>query len=147
MIGIYKITNPKGEVYIGQSIDIQRRFNCHGYSKRKNGKLNDSFLKYGKENHKFEVIEECLVELLNERERYYQDYYNVLENGLNKSLISTKDLSGIGLGRKKDKTLKISVIITNKDNKSINFSIRLKGNTTKEDVYKKVDEFINKVLC
>ena len=27
MIGIYKITNPKGKVYIGQSIDINRRFN------------------------------------------------------------------------------------------------------------------------
>ena len=27
MIGIYKIINPKGKIYIGQSIDIDRRFN------------------------------------------------------------------------------------------------------------------------
>ncbi len=26
MIGIYKITNPEGKIYIGQSIDIDRRF-------------------------------------------------------------------------------------------------------------------------
>lgn len=25
MIGIYKITNPNGKVYIGQSIDLERR--------------------------------------------------------------------------------------------------------------------------
>ena len=26
IVGIYKITNPKGKVYIGQSVDIERRF-------------------------------------------------------------------------------------------------------------------------
>ena len=36
MIGIYKITNPKGKIYIGQSINIENRFkvykryNCKG---------------------------------------------------------------------------------------------------------------------
>ena len=27
MIGIYKITNPTNKIYIGQSIDIKKRFN------------------------------------------------------------------------------------------------------------------------
>ena len=30
--GIYKITNPKGKVYIGQSIDIYKRFKSYKYS-------------------------------------------------------------------------------------------------------------------
>lgn len=36
MIGIYKITNPKGKVYIGQSIDINERFKTYSYLKCKN---------------------------------------------------------------------------------------------------------------
>ena len=28
-IGIYKITNPKGKVYIGQSININKRWNAY----------------------------------------------------------------------------------------------------------------------
>jgi group I intron endonuclease len=90
MIGIYKITNPINEVYVGQSRKIQRRKNEHFSDKEcKHFKLKESFLKYGKENHLFEVIEECSIRLLNERERYWQDYYNVLENGLNCSLTKT----------------------------------------------------------
>ncbi len=57
-------------------------------------RLHKSFKKYGVENHIFEVIEECNIELLNERERYWQDYYNVLENGLNCRLTTTNDKSG-----------------------------------------------------
>jgi group I intron endonuclease len=85
MIGIYKITSPSGKIYIGQSIDIERRFN--GYKKRhckSQPKLNRSFVKYKPENHKFEIIKECNVYELNDYERYYQDFYNVLSsNGLN----------------------------------------------------------------
>jgi group I intron endonuclease len=89
MIGIYKIINPKNKVYIGQSIDIEerlkqyKRLNCPFQTK-----LLNSLKKYGIDNHKFEIIEECSPENLNERERYWQDYYNVLEEGLN--LIKTK---------------------------------------------------------
>ena len=57
-------------------------------------KLYNSFLKHGIEKHSFEILEECLIELLNERERYWQDYYNVLNIGLNCRLTSTFDKSG-----------------------------------------------------
>lgn len=56
--------------------------------------LYNSFLKHGVESHTLEVIEECNVELLNERERYWQDFYNVLENGLNCRLTTSKCKSG-----------------------------------------------------
>lgn len=61
MIGVYKITNPKNEMYIGQSCDIEKRFKQHK-KKPCNKKLRESFLKYGVENHKFEVIIECEID-------------------------------------------------------------------------------------
>lgn len=82
--GIYKITSPSGRVYIGQASDTSKRWKeyiklrCKGQLK-----LFSSFLKYGVESHIFEVIEECSLEQLNERERYWQDYYDVLNGGLN----------------------------------------------------------------
>jgi group I intron endonuclease len=93
MIGIYKITSPSGRIYIGQSKNIKQRFityNCL-YNSRKQVLLNRSFLKYGVKNHTFEIKEECNYNLLNFRERYWQEYYNVLEDGLNLCLVSTKE--------------------------------------------------------
>lgn len=91
MIGIYKITSPSNKVYVGQSIRLEERI--IGYKKQKNcngqPKLFNSFLKYGIENHKIEIIEECSIDLLNIRERYWQDYYDVLKKGLNCLLTKT----------------------------------------------------------
>lgn len=96
MIGIYKITNPKGRVYIGQSNNIKRRFK--EYSKLQNckgqPKLYNSLLKYGVDNHSFEIIEECEENQLNDLERYYQDLFNVLDFGLNCKLTTSKDKYG-----------------------------------------------------
>ena len=98
MVGIYKITNPKGRVYVGQSVDIERRF---GYYKGVQNKayqvrLNSSFSKYGIDNHKFEILEECEVSELNDKERYYQDLYDVLgSKGLNCRLTTSSDKSGV----------------------------------------------------
>lgn len=95
MIGIYKITSPSGKVYIGQSTNINQRFISYKNSScRTQVKLYRSLLKYGYENHLFEIIEECNVEQLNEKERYWQDFYNVLKAGLNCRLTSTSDKSG-----------------------------------------------------
>ena len=95
MTGIYKITSPSGRIYIGQSITIQKRFNSYKRSDKKNEsqiKLFNSFKKYGVENHLFEIIEQCDFNLLNERERYWQDFYNVLDIGLNCNLTKTNQL-------------------------------------------------------
>ena len=74
MIGIYKITNPNGKVYVGQSKNIKRRWIEYNKLRRcKNQiKLYNSFQKYNPENHKFELIEECSIEQLNEREIYWK---------------------------------------------------------------------------
>lgn len=96
MIGIYKITNPKNKIYIGQSINIKKRFLSYLYKNCRNQtKLYNSFNKYKVENHKFEIIEECNINSLNERERYYQDFYNSLHNGLNCRLTLSLDKCGL----------------------------------------------------
>ena len=86
MIGIYKITNPNGKIYIGQSRDLEKRkLQYSKYLKRycRQLKLVNSINKYGWESHNFEVIEYCDFDFLNIRERYWQEYYDSIENGLN----------------------------------------------------------------
>jgi group I intron endonuclease len=92
--GIYKIENKiNGKVYIGQSIDIIRRWKEHCRpSKIQNGKLKieRAFFKYGVHNFSFEVLETCPIECLYEIElkyiRHYQSFkknigYNIVEGG------------------------------------------------------------------
>jgi group I intron endonuclease len=86
MIGIYKITSPSGRVYIGQSKDlIRRKKDYEKYIKNSNRqvKLLASINKYTWEKHFFEIIEECVFNDLNIRERFWQEYYNSVEKGLN----------------------------------------------------------------
>lgn len=75
---IYKITNPKKEVYIGSSSrnDICVRKNEHKYSWKSGvqSKLYDSFDYYGFDTHKFEIV--CDVE---ESERYDLEHFIISE--------------------------------------------------------------------
>lgn len=93
---IYKIVNPKGNVYIGQTVDFKKRINTYRRGHHKSqARLHNSIKKYGYKNHIIEIIENCKEEELNTRERYWQEYYNVLgENGLNCKLTRTTDKSG-----------------------------------------------------
>lgn len=95
MVGIYKITSPTGRIYIGQSTNIPSRWNDY-YKLRAKGqvKLYNSLLKYGPMNHRYEVLLECEESCLNQEERYYQEHYNTLQDGLNCRLTKTKDKSG-----------------------------------------------------
>jgi group I intron endonuclease len=114
MIGIYKITSPSGKIYIGQSINIERRFlsykNLNGVRGQK--ALQNSFFKHGVDNHIFEIIEECEIKNLNNRERYWQDFYEVLKFGLNCKLTSCFDKSGYFTKEVKDKISKSHIGIT-----------------------------------
>ena len=73
MTGIYIITNKvSGNTYVGQSIDIKRRFIEHRtITAEHNQSLKRAFIKYGLENFSFEVLEECSAEMLNEREMFF----------------------------------------------------------------------------
>ena len=127
MIGIYKITNPKGKIYIGQSINIESRFKHYQrIDCIKQPKIYRSLLKYGINNHIFEVIEECDEKQLNEREIYWGEYYNVLgKNGLVLRLGESK-------GKRSEITKrKIGINNKNKGVKSV-LQYDLEGNFIKE---------------
>lgn len=83
--GIYKIENLiNHKVYIGQSIDIEKRWEEHKfYRKKENTVLQKAFCKYGISNFDFSIIEECQKEELNDKEKYWIKYYNSYENGYN----------------------------------------------------------------
>lgn len=89
MIGIYKITNPKGSIYIGQSVNIEKRkkYYINGHCKGQQ-KIYASISKYGFENHTFEILQECLKEELNDLEVYYIEKYNSFNNPLGMNLDS-----------------------------------------------------------
>lgn len=78
--GIYKITNPLGKVYVGQSSDILKRFqyykSLHCKSQRK---LYYSLLKYGIDKHSFDIIVELpidvSIEVINNYELVYWECY------------------------------------------------------------------------
>lgn len=86
--GIYKITNTiNDECYIGQSIDIQRRWHQHKnqniWRKQKHNALYLAFAKYGIENFTFRVIENCEVSNLDEREIYWIEKFDSCNKGYN----------------------------------------------------------------
>lgn len=87
IIGIYKLTSPTGKIYIGQSIDIKRRFNEYKNNKgcSVSTRLYHSLKKYGFDNHTKEILIECDVTELNDKEIYYIEMYKSFntENGMN----------------------------------------------------------------
>lgn len=96
MIGIYKITSPSGKVYIGQTIDHERRFRHYKLLRcKEQPRLYRSLIKHGVELHKFEFIKECLKDELTTFEREFQLMYNSIgKNGLNCILVKTNESNG-----------------------------------------------------
>lgn len=92
--GIYKITSPSNKVYIGQSVNLYERLKSYFEPKSAPNQkiLKYSLNKYGINAHKIEILEECDVDMLNQRERFYQDEY--ITNSLNCRLTESKDKSG-----------------------------------------------------
>ena len=68
------------KIYIGKSNNIFRRFTEHKsvyeWARTLNKPLYQAFLKYGLNNFTFEVLEECPIEKLNDKEKYWIAYFN-----------------------------------------------------------------------
>lgn len=94
MAYIYKITNPKGKIYVGSTKNVKtRERNYRGSQCRGQVKLYNSIQMYGWNTHSFCVIESCDDSDQFRRERYWQDYYNVLgDSGLNCVLVGTDEI-------------------------------------------------------
>ena len=90
--GIYKITNiNNGMVYVGQANNFKDRFIQHikrGIGAENGGhvKLYPAMYEEGVENFTFEILEECMPEELNDKEKYWIDFYNGVEYGYNMKL-------------------------------------------------------------
>lgn len=76
--GIYKITNVvNNKIYIGSTSNLYNRKHHHfsklKHNKHSNPHLQNSYNKYGKDNFIFEILEECDINSLIEKEQYYLD--------------------------------------------------------------------------
>ena len=89
--GIYKIEHIKSKkVYIGQSTNVKNRLRDHlksavGISTIANQAVHEAMAAEGIENFTFYLIDECGREKLNEREKYWIDFYKSNEWGYNRT--------------------------------------------------------------
>lgn len=81
--GIYKVTNQiNNKSYIGKSKDIHTRWRAHHTEPfNSNSDMYESLIyrairKYGIDNFTFEILEYCTEEKLNEREKFWIEYYH-----------------------------------------------------------------------
>lgn len=144
---IYKITNPNSKIYIGQTTKLLKR---KGAYKRLDSCIQNQIIlyrslkKYGWDAHSFEIIESCDFEKLNERERYWQEFYDVLgENGLNCRLTETNSLKRVS-------TIELSINLAKADENLLkvyleiwNLYISGKNTTYIKNLYPDID---NKVV-
>ena len=85
--GIYKITNTVNQMtYVGQSVDLKARWRQHikrgiGAETPLKNKLYPAMEEFGVWNFTFEVVEICKKEELNEREQFWQEYFNAKTYG------------------------------------------------------------------
>jgi group I intron endonuclease len=75
MSHIYKTTNLiNGKIYVGKSLRNEDSYLGSGLQ------ISGAISKYGKENFKKEILEECSEDVLNEREIYWIDFLNARDN-------------------------------------------------------------------
>lgn len=96
MVGIYLITNlQNGKKYVGQSQDIEARWYKHKNALKNgthvNSPLQYAWNKYGPEAFNFSILEECALEELDQKERYYIQLYDTYNSGYN------LDKGGLGI--------------------------------------------------
>lgn len=118
--GIYKITI-NGKLYIGSAKSFRTRWGIHLNDLRKgkhsNPILQRSYLKHGEDAFNFEIIEECSIDKLIEREQYWIDKLNPDYNirrvakfnlGIKYSEESRRKISISQIGRKMKENVRIA---------------------------------------
>lgn len=89
--GIYKIENiVNGKVYIGQSSWLRKRIGVH-IRRLRNGThdnihLQRSWNKYGEESFRFDIVENCDADKLNEEEIYWISFFDSYNSGYNQTI-------------------------------------------------------------
>ena len=119
MIGIYCITNLiNNKRYIGQSLNIEKRWKDHksNYLNCTNSSLYAAIRKYGINNFKFEVLEECKIEELNDKEIYWISFYQTYPPELNKGYNLTPGGEGQAVLRKLNDNILNNIVEDLKNN-------------------------------
>jgi group I intron endonuclease len=128
--GIYKITSPSKKIYIGLSTNVKRRYYCY---KRLDCKrqpfIYNSLKKYGFDNHKFEVLEYCEENNLNEKEAYYIDLFQSFNND-----------NGLNLSHNRNHFIKLSEESRKKLSNSLKGKNKTKGRKHTEETKRKIGE-------
>jgi group I intron endonuclease len=114
--GIYQVTNKlNNKIYIGQSIDIERRWNQHMYGKG-SVVLRNAIKKYGLDNFEFKILEEIdfttkneVINLLTELEQKWFDIKEPYINGYNINKTSKPNLTPSRDNNFGDKISKIKI--------------------------------------
>ena len=84
--GIYCITNNiNGMQYVGQSVNIENRFQQHIKSES-NSDIHNAIVQYGTYNFRFEILVECLPTELDEQEVKFIRLLDTYNNGYNKTM-------------------------------------------------------------
>lgn len=147
-IGVYKITSPTGRIYVGSSKDLKIRIRDYkSLHCKSQTKLYNSFVKYGVNNHLFEVICYCDIDNLYELEVKYGIEYDVLSKrnlnlqlpkvGNNYKIYSEEALISRSLrssGRKHSEETKRKISEKNKGNK---YGL---GHIVSDEVKKRISE-------
>lgn len=107
IVGIYKITSPSGKIYIGQSWDIQKRWNSHKVKKKGTPKLISSFIKHGFDKHVFEILHELPHDVDQGILDEYEKTYIHLHKKSGYELLNLQD-GGRGGRHSKESRLKMS---------------------------------------
>jgi len=141
MAVIYRINCPNNRIYIGSAFNFKKRKQRHLSSLKCHTHHNDFLQKiydvYGKDSLVFEIIEECTIEQLNEREIYWGEYYNVLgENGLNLKLGGRSGKLNNDVKNQISKSLKGKSKLTSKKGKEHALYGILKTEEHKENISK-----------
>ena len=148
-MGIYTITNIiNNKKYVGLSFNIENRWENHikyafkeSNDRYHNNRIYSALRKYGLDNFKFEIIEECEKEKLKEREIYWISYFDSYKNGYN--LTIGGDIGGYDLAGEKHPKAKLS------ENDVIDIRIRYNNHERRMEVYElykdkiKLKGFIN----
>lgn len=94
--GIYMIKNKiDGKMYVGQAVDIERRWKQHCRGHNKYSYIDKAIKKHGKDNFELIVLRECKndINLLNKLEQHYIKKYKTYEDKNHYNLTPGGDFS------------------------------------------------------
>jgi group I intron endonuclease len=116
--GIYSITNlVNNKKYVGKSISIHNKFYQHKTHLRRNEHVNTylqhAWNKYKEENFVFEVLEECSLEQLQEKEIYWINFYQCLYTDKGYNLVDENKATLIEEGKNKSRKQVCKIDSTN----------------------------------